>query len=127
MAVNAETLLFFKNEADLSLYLPFEQSVLSQIEGVRIRVQKTQITFANKRNFAAVSYLPVRKAAARPPSYIVITFGLSRRIDSPRIAAAVEPYPCRWTHHVLIASPAEIDGELMAWVREAAAFSAGKR
>ena len=47
--------------------------------------------------------------------------------NSPRIAAAVEPYPCRWTHHVLIASPAEIDGELMAWVREAAAFSAGKR
>ncbi|MDE6880134.1 MAG: hypothetical protein K2P20_02115, partial [Oscillospiraceae bacterium] len=40
---------------------------------------------------------------------------------------AVEPYPNRWTHHVLVASAEEINGELMGWVKEAAAFSRGKR
>ena len=90
------------------------------------RVQKTQITFSNRHVFACVSFLKVRKAAQRPPVYIVITFGLARKLDSPRIAAAVEAYPGRWTHHVLISRREEIDEELMAWVKEAYAFSASK-
>lgn len=52
---------------------------------------------------------------------------LRRRLDSPRVDAATEPYPNRWTHHLLISDPAEIDDELMGWIREAAAFSDGKR
>lgn len=39
----------------------------------------------------------------------------------------VEPYPGRWTHHVLVSGTEEIDDELMGWVKEAAVFSAGKR
>lgn len=44
-----------------------------------------------------------------------------------RIDAAVEPYPGRWTHHVLIAGTGEIDDKLMGWIKEAAAFSDQKR
>ena len=62
-----------------------------------------------------------RKAV--PPNYIVITFGLNYKLESPRIEAASEPYPNRWTHHVLISDPGEIDEELMGWIKEAAAFS----
>lgn len=40
---------------------------------------------------------------------------------------AVEPYPNRWTHHVLISAPEEIDDELMGWIKEASIFSEGKR
>ena len=47
-------------------------------------------------------------------------------MDSPRIAVATEPYPGRWTHHIVVAGPEEIDGELMGWVKEAAAFAAAK-
>lgn len=79
------------------------------------------------RGFAVVSFLPVRKAKERPEIYIVVTFGLGYRVDSPRIDAAVEPYPGRFTHHVLISVTGEIDDELMGWVREAAAFADGKR
>jgi len=74
-----------------------------------------------------VSFLPVRKAKERPGAYIVVTFGLGYRVESSRIDGAVEPYPGRYTHHVLISGAEEIDGELMGWVKEAAAFSAGKR
>ena len=48
-------------------------------------------------------------------------------MGSPRLIASSEPYPNRWTHHVLISSPEEVDQELTAWVLEAARFSAGKR
>jgi hypothetical protein len=39
----------------------------------------------------------------------------------------VEPYPGRFTHHVLLSGTEEIDDELLGWVKEAAVFSAGKR
>ena len=65
--------------------------------------------------------------AALPEVYIVVTFGLGYRARFPRIDAAVEPYPGRWTHHVLLSGTGEVDDELIGWVKEAAAFSAGKR
>ena len=69
----------------------------------------------------------MRKAGERPDIFIVVTFGLSYRKESPRIDAATEPYPNRWTHHMLISRTEEIDDELMGWIEEAAVFSAGKR
>ncbi len=123
-----DTILFFnKNPEALPLYEAFEQKVLSEIRDVTVKVQKTQISFSNKRNFAFASLLPVRKAKERPKVYLTITFGLSSRVDSPRIDGAVEAYPNRWPHHVMISSQEEIDGELMGWVEKAAEFSAGKR
>ena len=126
--MNQEILYFFDTPPGaLPLYELFEQRILSEIENVNIKVQKTQISFSNKHNFAFVSFLPVRKAKERPKDYIVITFGLGCRTESMRIDVASEPYPNRWTHHVLISDPEEIDEELMGWVKEAAAFSARKR
>lgn len=126
--MTSDILFFFNRDpAALPLYAAFETRVLAEVDNVTIKVQKTQITFTNPRVFAAVSLLPVRKKACRPDHYITVTLGLNRRLTSSRVDAASEPYPARWTHHLLIASPEEIDGELMEWVREAAAFSASKR
>ena len=123
-----EVLFFFdKSMEALPLYEALEQRVLKELGEVTIKVQKTQISFSNKRNFAFVSFLPVRKAAERPPLFIVVTFGLSYKKESPRIDVATEPYPNRWTHHVLISKVEEIDEELMGWIREASVFSGGKR
>ena len=123
-----DVLYFFDGKPKaLSLYEAFEQKVFSEVDGVKVKVQKTQIAFSNRHNFAFVSFLPVRKAKERPKVYIVVTFGLGYCVESPRIDAAVEPYPGRWTHHVLIAGTGEIDDELMGWVKEAAVFSDGKR
>lgn len=122
------SIIFFDGKAEaLPLYEAFEQKVFSEVDGVKVKVQKTQIAFSNKHNFAFVSFLPVRKAKERPEVYIVVTFGLGYCVESPRIDTAVEPYPGRWTHHVLISGEEEIDDELMGWVKEAAVFSAGKR
>lgn len=126
--MDQEVLYFFDGKAEaLPLYEAFEQKVFSEVDGVKVKVQKTQIAFSNKHNLAFVSFLPVRKAKERPEVYIVVTFGLGYCVESPRIDTAVEPYPGRWTHHVLISGEEEIDDELMGWVKEAAVFSAGKR
>ena len=123
-----DVLYFFDGRPEaLPLYEAFEQKVFSEVDGVKAKAQKTQIAFSNRYNFAFVSFLPVRKAKERPKVYIVVTFGLGYCVESPRIDAAVEPYPGRWTHHVLIAGTGEIDDELMEWIREAAAFSNQKR
>lgn len=110
----------------LPLYQKFEREVFSRVEDVHIKVQKTQITYSNRHVFACVSFAKVRKAKERPPVYIVVTFGLAYKKESPRIDIATEPYPNRWTHHVLVSREEEIDGELLGWVKEAAAFSAAK-
>ena len=123
-----DVLYFFDGKPEaLSLYEAFEKRVFSVADGVKVKVQKTQIAFSNRRQFAFVSFLPVRKAKERPEVYIVVTFGLGYHLESSRVDAVVEPYPGRFTHHVLISETGEIDEELMGWVKEAAAFSAGKR
>ena len=110
----------------LPLYQKFEREVLSRVEDVRIKVQKTQITYSNRHVFACVSFAKVRKAKERPPVYIVVTFGLAYKKESPLIDIATEPYPNRWTHHVLVSEEEQIDEELLGWVEEAAAFFAAK-
>ena len=119
-----EILQFFDAHPDaFPLYDKFEKCVTEHVPEARIKVQKTQISFYNRHMFACVSFARVRKKKDCPDSYIVVTFGLNHRAVSPRIDIATEPYPNRWTHHVLISELSEIDDELMAWVEEAACFS----
>ena len=122
--MDEQVLLFFDKVPDaLPLYAELERRILAEYPDTRIKVQKTQISFYNRHLFACVSFAKVRKKADRPDSYIVVTFVLEHRADSPRIDIATEPYPNRWTHHVLISDLSEIDDELMGWIREAAEFS----
>ena len=57
----------------------------------------------------------------------MVPFGLEHRGYSSRIAVAIEPYPYRWTHHLLLTAPAQIDTELLDWLQEAYWFSEHKR
>lgn len=91
----------------------------------RVKVQKSQISFYNRHLFAAAS-LPVRRKKNWPERCILVTFGLEHRLESPRIAVATEPYPNRWTHHVVVARAEELDEELMDWLEEAYTFALGK-
>lgn len=122
--MNEDTLFFFDAHRDaLPLYETLESRLLDEIEDVRIKVQKTQISFYNRHMFACVSFAKVRKKKDLPSPYLVVTVGLNRRLESSRVEIAVQPYPNRWTHHLIVSDKSEIDGELMAWLKEAAAFS----
>lgn len=126
--MDAEILYFFSEHMDaLPLYQRLEALILEQIPDVRIKVSKTQIGFFNKRGFAFVSFNPCRRAKDRPETWMTVTFGLAFRVDDPRIDVATEPYPNRWTHHVTVSRAEDMDGQLLGWIREAAAFSESKR
>ena len=122
-----DTLQFFEvMPGALPLYEQLLELVRQTVGPFSIRVQKTQITWSNRYVFACISFAKVRPAKLRPQTYLVVAFGLDHRVESPRIDIATEPYPHRWTHHVLISAPEEIDNELLGWVREAYDFSAAK-
>jgi hypothetical protein len=50
---------------------------------------------------------------------LVLTVALRRRDPSPRWEQVVEPAPSRFTHHLELRSPGEIDDEVRAWLAEA--------
>ena len=121
-----DVLMFFNRNPDmLPLYQAIEDVISAEFEDVRIKVQKTQISLYNKHLFACVS-LPQRKVKSWPEKCLVLTLGLNRKLEHPRITYAVEPYPGRWTHHILIQSETEIDVELIEWIREAYDFAIAK-
>ena len=123
-----EELFFFNDHPQaLALYRPLRGALLRAAPEVRIEVKKTQISFFARRMFAAASFLPVRRAKDRPKTYLTLTLGLPFRIESPRIDAVSEPYPGRWTHHLLLSRTEEFDEELLRWIDRAAEFASQKR
>ena len=127
MTMDLDTLQFFESmPGALPLYEAFVDMLGRGVGAYTKTVQKTQITFRNRHVFACVSKMRLKAAPERPKAYIVLTFGLGRRVEDPRIAASTEPYPNRWTHHVVVTSPGDMDAKLLAWVREAYTFALQK-
>lgn len=117
-----ETMFFNTMPQMLPLYEALLQKLQAAYPDMERKVSKTQISLRNRHVFAMVS-LPWRRVKGWPKEYLLVSFGLSYRKESPRIAAATEPYPNRWTHHVLLQHTHEIDAELLAWLEEAYQFS----
>lgn len=109
--------LFFEGKPEaLALYEALTQAMEAALPPYTVTVQKTQISFANRHGFAFVSLR----------GGLVVTFGLSRRVEDARVWQAVEPYPGRWTHHVRLGDAAQVDAQLLGWLREAWAFAEAK-
>ena len=66
--------------------------------------------------------LPMRRIGNLPKEYMLITFGLPYKAESRRILQTVEAYPGRWTHHIAVTRPEEIDEELFGKIDEAFCF-----
>ena len=125
--LDTDTLMFFDQHMDiLPLYQAFEELLSDSFSVVNKRVQKTQITFSNRHVFACVSFERVKRKAELPTRYMVITLGLPAPLDSERIAVKTEPYPGRWTHHIVVSTPEELDEELLSWIKTAYTFADAK-
>ena len=122
-----DTLLFFdRHQAIYPLYECFYKELLSRFPESRTKVQKTQISYYNRRLYACVSFLRVKKKAELPDSYFVLTLGLPAPLESDRVAAKTEPYPGRWTTHIVISSASDLDEELFNWIEQAYIFAQTK-
>ena len=121
--MNPEALMFFSgHEGALPLYTAFEKKLLSAFPDCTLRVFKTQISFYNRHLFAWVN-----RRAELPEPYLVVTLGPPSRLASNRVAIATEPYPGRWTTHIVVGKATEIDEELFVWVKEAYDFALSKK
>lgn len=77
--------------------------------------KKTSIHLVNKTAFAGVA---TRKSA------IILTIKSDRKIPSPRIHKSEQTSANRFHHEVKLSSPAEVDFELVKWLKDANALSA---
>lgn len=105
----------------MPLYRAIESRILSLTQAF-IDVKKTQVSFGLRLKFAWV-WPPLHRMKKRPQHDVVLTLGLGRKMESPRILEVLEPYPGRWTHHILIQSPSDLDSELDDMIREAIDFA----
>lgn len=122
-----DTLQFFDgHRAVWPLYEALAAELLRRYPQTGIRVQKTQISFSDRYMFACVSFLRPKRKAELPENYFVLTLGLPGPLDSERVAAKTEPYPGRWTTHIVISRTDDLDGELFGWVEQAHQFAQRK-
>ena len=125
--MDLNTILFFDKHPDaLTLYEAFTDAVTTMYPDTEIRVQKTQISFYDVHLFACASFARVKKKKELPDPYLVITLGMPYPLESPRVAVKTEPYPGRWTTHIVVGEVGDIDDELLSWVREAHDFAKNK-
>ena len=97
-----DTLLFFNEHPEaLPIYGHFEEAIYSRFPVVNKRVQKTQIGFSNRHLFTCVSFARVKRKAELPDPFLVVTLGLPEPLESKRVAVKSEPYPGRWTTHIV--------------------------
>lgn len=89
------------------------------------RVTKSQIAWKNPLNFAFLSRNP-RVLSRQPEEALVLTLGLGRRGTEPCVKYASEPYPGRWTNHIILTRPEDVDETVQALLEEAYCFSREK-
>lgn len=77
--------------------------------------KKTSIHLVNKTAFAGVA---TRKSA------IVLTIKSDRKLSSPRLHKSEQTSANRFHHEVKLTSPAEVDSEILRWLKHAYAMSA---
>jgi hypothetical protein len=77
--------------------------------------KKTSIHLVNKTALAGVA---TRKSA------LVLTIKSDRKLSSPRIHKSEQTSANRFHHEVKLTSPAEVDSELVQWLKDAYALSA---
>jgi hypothetical protein len=96
--------------------------VIESIGPAEVRVSKSQVSFRRRTAFVWV-WMP-GQYLRRKVAPLVLTLGFRRRDASPRWKQVVEPAPGRFTHHLELYSPADIDDEVRAWLEDAWAEAA---
>lgn len=115
--------LFEKCPGALPLYHALEERLRKAVPGMAVKVGKSQASFYLRHQFGCASLLAAKRKKDRPDPYLTVTFGLAYPVESPHIAVKTEPYPNRWTHHILLTTPKEVDAELLDWTEEAYQFA----
>jgi len=108
--------LFAGHPLSFLLYQQIQQTI-QDIGEAQEKTTKSQVAFYHRRAFAWVwrpgQYLDGRGAPR------VLTVSLRSRDPSPRWKEVVEPHPGRFVHHLELTDPADVDDEVINWLRRA--------
>lgn len=108
---------FFRGNAKAREVYCAIRRVTEDLDDVKTRVSKSQIGFYRNHPFASVWKPGQYLDGKRPP--LVLTIFLRRRDTSGRWKEVVEPQPGRFTHHMELSAPADVDDEVRGLIVEA--------
>jgi hypothetical protein len=108
---------YFKGYQDARDLFEVVKQAIDSIGASSIHASKSQVAFRRRRNFAVV-WIPARYL--KPPvAPLVLTLSFPRRIPSPRWKEVTRVAPQRFTHHLELNVPADVDAEVKGWLAEA--------
>lgn len=116
--------IFFRRPASRRLF-KLVRDYIASLGPVEVVPRKTQVAFGHGRRFAWV-WLPQMWIRQQPADSITLTFSLDHRIADPRIRQSLEPYPGRFTHHVVLIRPKDFDHKVKRWLSDAYEFAASR-
>ena len=111
------TTFFHGNHEKVALYAHFIGR-LSHLGSLKIKQRKSNsiLVLCNKKNFGYI--IDSDSDENIMTKGFTIVFSLRRMIDSPCILRVTQPYPNRWSHHVVIDSKDAINDKLIEWIEE---------
>ena len=108
---------FFAGHAESRAIFGAVRAAVDAVGPAEVRVTKSQVAFRRKRAFAWAWMPDMYLKGGHAP--LVLTVALRRRDASPRWKEVVEPAPGRFTHHLELRSPSDVDAQARRWLREA--------
>jgi len=119
------TLAFFARKPGLiPAYVALESAIKEYFPDTTVCIQKSQLAFYASCGYAGVSMPPWRAASE---DFFILTVYLPYPASSPRIFARSEPAPNRYTHHIPITKPEDIDEEIIGWLNDACGFARARK
>jgi hypothetical protein len=108
----------FAGHDDALAILERATDLVEALGPVELRVGRSQIAFRARRGFAYL-WRPTQFLAHGAPA--VLSIPLARIDSSARWKEVAHPSPRVWMHHLELASPDDLDAEVVAWLNEARA------
>ena len=108
---------FFAGYEEARLVFQTLRAAVDEIGPFDLRVSRSQVAFRRRVNFA-LAWIPDAYLGGGHAS-LVLTVSFRHRDRSARWKQIVEPQPGRFTHHLELRSPADIDDEVRRWLRQA--------
>jgi len=98
-----------------AIFDAFADAMRKLYPNAEILRQKTALSFRDPRPFVYVSHGRGGRRRSEP-KHITLSFALDMPVPDERIRYCVQVTPHRYTHHVELRSPEEIDDQLLLWI-----------
>lgn len=108
--------LFAGHPESLEVYRAVRR-VVEELGGARERVTRSQVAWSRRRGLGYV-WRPGQYVRSTVP--LVLSVALPRELSHPRVKEVAHPSPSTWMHHVELATPGDVDEEVVDLLRQAA-------